>query len=264
MSLQWYRMGLIEDHHWWWFFEVLMHSCLVPFARDHFFHLVWCEKLLYKILVWRILHPGQVWVVVQRLRGVDGGHVRTMGWAMGCEGWVSFEMNDLLCNALISLRIFFLNCHNLKKPVVKLSSYPCAFPSGFMSCWCPCHPLLLFSVEVRFEPWLIAIHISFGLLHQIVEYWQDIIRWCPRAQVPSNIYVHLLGHFSLCQTTWLEWPFVCSFQLDHIYGEGSWPLESVLSDRLCAEAREVQGGWRLQISVSCGSQFLSFVTVFQC
>lgn len=241
-----------------------MHSCLVPFPRDHFFHLVWCEKLRSKILVWRILHPGQVWVVVQRLRGVDGGHVRTMGWAMGCEGWVSFEMNDLLCNALISLCIFFLNCHNLKKPVVKLSSYPCAFPSGFMSCWCPCHPLLLFSVEVRFEPWLIAIKRVMFLLDYFSKLWNTDRISSDDAQVPSNMYVHLLSHFSLCQTTWLEWPFVCSFQLDDMYGEGSWPLESVLSDRLCAEAREVQGGWRLQISVSCGSQFLSFVTVFQC
>lgn len=25
-------------------------------------------------------------------------------------------------------------------------------------------------------------HVSFGLLHQIVEYWQDIIRWCPSAK----------------------------------------------------------------------------------
>jgi hypothetical protein len=150
-----------------------MHSCLVPFPRDHFFHLVSCEKLCYKILVWRILHPGQVWVVVQRLRGVDGGHVRTMGWAMRCEGWVSFEMNDLLCNALISLCIFFLNCHNLKKPVFKLSSYPCAFPSGFMSCWCPCHPLLLFSVEVRFEPWLIAIKRVIFLLDYFTKLWNS-------------------------------------------------------------------------------------------
>jgi hypothetical protein len=164
-------MGLIEDHHWWWFFEVLMHSCLVPFPRDQFFHLVWCEKLLYKILVWRILHPRQVWVVVQRLRGVDGGHVRTMGWAMGCEGWVSSEMNDLLCNALISLCIFFLNCHNLKKTVVKLSSYPCAFPSGFMSCWCPWHPLLLFSVEVRFEPWLYSNKRSHISLDYFTKLW---------------------------------------------------------------------------------------------
>lgn len=257
-------MGLIEDHHCWQFFEVLMHSCLVPFPRDHFFHLVWCEKLCYKILVWRILHPGQVWVVVQRLRAVDGGHVRTMGWAMGWEGWVSFDMNDLLCNALISLCIFFLNCHNLKKPVVKLSSYPCAFPSGFMSCWCPCHPLLLFSVEVRFEPWLIAIRRVMFLLDYFTKLWNTDRISSDDAQVPSNMYVHLLGHFSLCQTTWLEWPVVCSFQLDDMYAEHSWPLESVLSDRFCAEAREVQGGWRLQISVSCGSQFLSFVTVFQC
>lgn len=255
-------MGLIEDHHWWWVFEVLMHSCLVPFPRDHFFHLVWCEKL-YKILVWRILHPGQVWVVVQRLRGVDGGHGMSNGvWGMGFlwDEWFAVQCFDFPLHFLPKLSQF-------KETSSQTLLLPLCLSQWIHVMWMPLSPSLV--VLCWGKIWALTYsnkksHISFGLLHQIVEYWQDIIRWCPRAQVPSNIYVHLLGHFSLCQTTWLEWPFLCSFQLGHMYGEGSWPLESVLSERLCAEAREVQGGWQLQISVSCGSQFLRFVTVFQC
>jgi hypothetical protein len=260
-------MGLIEDHHWWGFFEVLMHSLPSSLSQGPLFSscVVWKTPLqnfgMENFASWTGLGGGAKaegsWWGPCEHHGMSNGV-----WGMGFlwDEWFAVQCFDFPSHFLPKLSQFKeTSSQTLFLPLclsqwIHVMLMPLS-PSLVVLCWGKIWALTYSNKRVIF------------LLDYFTKLWNTDRISSDDAQgrkCQVTYIVHLLAHFSLCRTTWLEWPFVCSFQLDHMYGEGSWPLESVLSDRLCAEAREVQGGWRLQISVSCGSQFLWFVTVFQC